>query len=129
MVFGGGGSVLRNTFEETFGVSKNIVVWNKIGINPFNWNCLKDNKVKHEIVILEDVTIDVDSDKLTENILNIKRENTVPAWANFSDQDTSLFPRSGSPVQFRNFESLRKFRKGELQWSGPSAVADSRATE
>ena len=38
------------------------------------------------------------------------------------------FPRSGSPVRFHNFESLRNFRKGRLQCSGPSAVADSQAT-
>ena len=76
MVFGGGGSGLRNTFEETFGVSNNIAVWKEIGINPFNRNCLKDNKAKHEIVILEDGTINVDADPLTENILKIKRENT-----------------------------------------------------
>ena len=76
MVFGGGGSVLRNTFEETFGVNNNISVWKKIGINPFNRNCLKDNKVKHEIVILEDGTIYVETDPLTEKLLKIKIENT-----------------------------------------------------
>ena len=52
LVFGGGGSGLRNIFEETFGASNNIAVWKEIGINPFNRNCLTDNKVKHEIVIL-----------------------------------------------------------------------------
>ena len=76
MVFGGGGSGLRNTFKETFGVSNNIAVWKDIGIDPFNRNCLKDNKVKHEIVILEDGTIDVDADPLTENLMKTKRENT-----------------------------------------------------
>ena len=76
LVFGGGGSVLRNTFEDTFGVSKNIAVWKEIGINPFNRKCLKYKKVKHDIVILEDGTIDVDADPLTEKLLNIKREKT-----------------------------------------------------
>ena len=52
LVFGGGGSGIRNTFEETFCVSNNIAVWKEIGINHFNRNCLKDIKVKHEIVIL-----------------------------------------------------------------------------
>ena len=32
--------------------------------------------MKHEIVILEDGTIDVDSDPLTEKLLKIKRQNT-----------------------------------------------------
>ena len=73
LVFGSGGSGLRNTFEETFGVSNTIAVWKEIGINPFNQNCLKDNKVKHDIVILEDGTINVDSDPLTEKLLKIKR--------------------------------------------------------
>ena len=76
MVFGGGGSGLRNIFEETFGVSNNIAVWKEIGINPFNWNCLKDNKVKHKIVILEYGTIDEDCDPLTEKLLKTNRDNT-----------------------------------------------------
>ena len=32
LVFGGGGSGLRITFEETFGVSNNIAVWKEIGL-------------------------------------------------------------------------------------------------
>ena len=76
MIFGGDGYGLRNIFEETFGVSNNIAVWKEIGINTFNWNFLKDNKVKHEIVILEDRTIDVDYDPLNEKLLKIKRDNT-----------------------------------------------------
>ena len=76
LVFGGGVSGLRNTFEETFGVSNNIVVWKEIGINPFNRNSLKYNKVKYDIVILEDGTIDVDADLLTEKLLKIKRDIT-----------------------------------------------------
>ena len=75
LVFGCGGYGLRNTFEETFGVSNNIAVWKEIGINTFNRNCLKDNKVKHEILILEDGTIDVDAHPLTEKLLKINREN------------------------------------------------------
>ena len=76
LVFGGGGSGLMNTFEETFGVSNNIDVWKEIGINTFNQDFLKDNKVKHDIVILEDGTINVDADPLTEKLLKIKIENT-----------------------------------------------------
>ena len=56
-------------------MSSNIAVWKEIGVNPFNRNCLKDNKVKHVIVIPEDGTIDVDADPLTEKLLKIKREN------------------------------------------------------
>ena len=54
-------------------MSNNIAVWKEIGINPFNRNCLKDNKVKHEIVILEYGTMDVDADPLTEKLPKIKR--------------------------------------------------------
>ena len=57
-------------------MSNNIAVWKEIVINPFNWNCLKDKKVKHEILILEYGTIYVDADPLTKKILKIKRENT-----------------------------------------------------
>ena len=76
LVFGGGVYGLRITFEETFCVSDNIYVWKEICINPFNRNCLKYDKVKHEIVILEDGTIDVDAYPFTEKLLKIKRENT-----------------------------------------------------
>ena len=53
----------------------------------------------------------------------------VPAWAKGFNQYTLVFPQSVSSIQFCNFESLRNFRKGKLQWSGPSAVAYSHATE
>ena len=56
-------------------MSNNIAVWKEIGINPFNRNCLKDNKLKHESVILEYGTINVDADPLTENLRKIKIEN------------------------------------------------------
>ena len=38
----------------------------------------------------------------------------VPAWAKGFDQDTSVFPRLGSPVRVRNFKSLKNFWKGKL---------------
>ena len=67
--------------------------------------------------------------EVTEFTDDIKKPCIVSSWAKDFVQDTSVFPLSGSLVGFRNFESLRNFPNGKLQCSGPSAVADSHATE
>ena len=66
---------LRNAFEEAFGFEANEKVWEAIGIRPFDRKCLQDDKVKHEIVLLEDGTIDIDADPLTEKLIAIERAN------------------------------------------------------
>ena len=66
---------LQNAFEEAFGFETNKRVWKDIGIIPFNRKCLQDDKVKHELVVLADGTIDLDADPLTETLLSIERSN------------------------------------------------------
>ena len=66
---------LRNAFEEAFGYVANKKVWKDIGVLPFNRNCLKDDQVKHHIVVLADGTIDVDADPLTKTPLSMERSN------------------------------------------------------
>ena len=66
---------LKNAFEMAFGVDENIKIWATIGINPFNRKCLTDTKVKHEVVMEEDGTINVDADPLTNKLLEIEDLN------------------------------------------------------
>ena len=46
-----------------------------IGVNPFDRNCLLDDKVKHEIVLTEDGAIDIDVDPLSQKLSNIENMN------------------------------------------------------
>lgn len=76
LIFGGGHQDidLQDAFEFSFGCDQNTEIWAVIGLNPFNRNCLNDNKVKHEIV-MRDGVIDVDADPLAEKLLDIEFMN------------------------------------------------------
>ena len=74
LVFGDGDK-LRNKFNDNFGVDINLAIWKLIGISPFTCKCLEDNKVKHEIVVLPDGTIDIEADPLTTKLIIIEQEN------------------------------------------------------
>merc|ERR1711971_509147 len=50
-------------------------IWKELGYFPFTRQLLQDRKVKHEIVVLEDGTIDVDADPMTEVLLKYEEEN------------------------------------------------------
>ena len=67
---------LKSAFEEAFVFEKNIKIWGDIGLYPFTRKCLEDNNVKHEIVTLEDGTIDVDADPLAVKLLEIEDLNS-----------------------------------------------------
>ena len=54
---------------------KKIKIWADIGVNPFDRNCLLDEKVKHEIVVTEDDAIDVYADPLSTKLLRIDNQN------------------------------------------------------
>ena len=69
------GIKLKNTFEAAFGFERNRNIWATIGIFHFDRNCLRYNKVKHEVVTLEDGTIDVDADPLATKLLSIEELN------------------------------------------------------
>ena len=73
LIFGGGPQEidLQDAFELSFGYDQNTKIWAEIGLNPFNRNCLNDNKVKHEIVTRDGV-IDVDADPLAKKLLDIE---------------------------------------------------------
>ena len=77
LIFGGGPQEisLKNAFEESFGFEKHIKIWADVGVNPFDRNCLLDDKVKHQIVVTKDSTIDVDTDPLSTKLLKIEGMN------------------------------------------------------
>ena len=53
---------LESAFDEAFSFDQNQEVWKKLGFYPFTQACLLDSKVKHEVVLLPDGTIDLDAD-------------------------------------------------------------------
>ena len=76
LIFGGedasSGVILDNAFQSAFRYDCNVKVWAEIGLQPFDRNCLRDDKVKHEIVITSDGTIDVDADPLGQKLSGIE---------------------------------------------------------
>ena len=83
---------LENAFERAFSYEKNINIWAEIGVNPFTRKCLQNDKVKHEIVMQEDGTIDVDADHLSVKLLEIEGMNkTSTALLDLHGLDGILF--------------------------------------
>ena len=77
LIFGGGPQDigLKNSFGASFGYEKNVKIWAKIGVNPFNRNCLLDTRGKHDIVLTEDGAIDIDADPLSQKLLGTENMN------------------------------------------------------
>ena len=83
MVFGGDfkdedGAVLchlQSAFDEAFSFDRNQEVWRKLGFNPFTRACLLDAKVKHEVVVLADGTIDLEGDPLSHLLMKYEQQN------------------------------------------------------
>ena len=63
---------LLDSYEDAFGFDHNKDVWDTIGIVPFNKKCLKDDMVKHEVVISPNGEIDYDADPQTKELLEKK---------------------------------------------------------
>ena len=66
---------LQNAFEHAFEFDQNLKIWATIGISPFTRNYLNHEKVKHEVVIEVDGTIDIDSDRLSTKLISIEDLN------------------------------------------------------
>jgi len=78
LIFGGQddtGVTLHNFLECAFGFDCNVKVWAKIGVKPFDQNCLQDDKMRHEVVTLPDRMIDVDTDPLIIKLVNVEDLN------------------------------------------------------
>ena len=55
---------LNSAFDIAFSFERNQEVWKKLGFYLFTRACLLDAKVKHEVVVLADGTIDLEADPL-----------------------------------------------------------------
>ena len=82
LIFGGVGTnksnksiELEDAFQAAFGYEKNKQVWKKLGFSPFTRSCLEDTKVKHELIIRADGTIDETADPNTFEMLALEEEN------------------------------------------------------
>ena len=79
LVFGGlvdGNNIgLESAFKVAFGFERNIDIWRLIGISPFTRECLRDEQVRHDIMVDADGIVDVDADPLTEKLLQIELLN------------------------------------------------------
>jgi len=69
--------VLEHAFDKAFSVDKSKDAWSKIGISPFTRKCLEDSKVSHELVMLPDGTIDLDTDPATVPLIAGEEKNTT----------------------------------------------------
>ena len=65
---------LQNSFSSAFGFEQNQRVWNKIGFHPFTRNCLLNNMVRHEVVMLPSGVIDVDANPMSVVLLGIEKK-------------------------------------------------------
>jgi hypothetical protein len=66
---------LESAFDEAFLFDRNQEVWKKLGFYPFARACLLDAKVKHEVVLLADSTIDLDADPQSTILIEFEKEN------------------------------------------------------
>ena len=68
--------VLEHTFELAFGIERSKHVWRKIGISPFMRNCLLDNNVAHELIVLPDGSINMEADPLILALVDYEKQNS-----------------------------------------------------
>ena len=66
---------LEGAFDEAFSFDRNQQVWRKLGFYPFTRACLLDAKVKHEVVVRADGTIDLEADPLAHVLMKYENEN------------------------------------------------------
>ena len=66
---------LESAFDEAFSFDRNQEVWKKLGFYPFTRACLLDAKVKHEVVLRPDGSIDLDADPQSTILIEIEKEN------------------------------------------------------
>ena len=68
---------LESAFDEAFSFERNQEVWKwkKLGFCPFTRACLLDAKVKHEVVLLADGTIDIEADPQSTILIEFEKEN------------------------------------------------------
>ena len=66
---------LESAFDDAFLFDRNQEVWRKLGFYPFTRACLLDAKVKHEVVVLADGTVDLKAGPLLHILMKYEQEN------------------------------------------------------
>ena len=67
--------VLEHAFELAFGIERSKHIWRKIGISPFTRNCLLDNNVALELIVLPDGSINLEADPSTLALIDCEKQN------------------------------------------------------
>ena len=87
LIFGGkaddedGAPLLRSAFDHAFAFETNRKIWRTIGIFPFNRQCLQDSNVSHELIMLENGTIDLDTDPSSISLILYEEQSATAAAA------------------------------------------------
>ena len=68
---------LEPAFDNALSVDRSKVVWSKIRISPFTHQCLRDSKVGHELILLPDGTIDLETGPSSIALIGFKEKNNV----------------------------------------------------
>ena len=66
---------LPSAFDEAFLFDWNQEVWRKLGFYPFTRVCLLGAKVKHEVVVCADGSIDIEADPQLHILMEFEKEN------------------------------------------------------
>ena len=94
---------LEVAFQAVFGYEKNKQVGKKLGFSPFTRSCLEDTKVKHELIIRADGTIDETADPNTFVMLALEEENKAAvATLNLFCLDGSMCERKAPRLKENN---------------------------
>ena len=64
-------------FDEAFFIDRCKDVWRTIGISPFTRNCLQDEKVQHELILLPDGSIDLSTDPNVAALVAHEKKNSA----------------------------------------------------
>lgn len=81
LVFGGEDDItkikLQNTFDRAFCVDANLNCWKKCGAVPLTRRALLSDHVRHQVVVEEDGTIDLETDPKAQLLIQLENENKV----------------------------------------------------
>ena len=81
LVFGGiddiTNVVLQDAFDQAFSVSANLKCWRKCGAVPVTRIALQADNVRHQVVVEEDGTIDLETDPEAQLLIEIQQTNNL----------------------------------------------------
>ena len=81
LVFGGIDDItqvtLQDSFDRAFSISANIKCWKKCGAVPVTRSALLADDVRHQVVVEEDGTIDLETDSEAQLLIQLQQTNNV----------------------------------------------------